>query len=295
MVVQRADVELAHAVEVKGVFNDDRAAENAEEPADDQRDDREQRVAPGVGVDDDLLPHALVPGGLDVVHAQRVDHGGADVTGHAAQGAEGHDDKRQGEVIELIPERAHAGILGAGRSHAADREPAQQHGEDVNKHQGDDVDRDTVTDDGEDLGEVIKLAALVHRAVDAQGNGDAQGKDGGKDVDEDRVADGRQDHFHYVLLEVGRVTEIALQQAVELACLLVGRQAHPSGVTHQDIIVQAHLFPQFLIHAFIDFGLEGFLHTLQLVSGRVAGDQIIQTVHQEGDNEEYQDQIGDSS
>ena len=92
--------------------------------------DGNQGVAPGVRIDDGLFPNALGPSRLDAVHGQRFDHGGADITGHAAQRAEGHDDQGQGQEIHPVGEELPARVAAARGLDAAGRENVQQRAED---------------------------------------------------------------------------------------------------------------------------------------------------------------------
>lgn len=72
-------------------------------------------------IDDDLFAQALGTGGADIVHAERFDHGGADVAGHAAERADRHDEHRQRHIVDLVEERTEAGEVIARRLHAEDR------------------------------------------------------------------------------------------------------------------------------------------------------------------------------
>ena len=82
-----------------------------------------------MGIDNYLFPDALGAGSTNAVHGQGLDHGCADITGHAAQGAEGHYDQGQGQMIHLIPEFIPLGpVKTACCLHAGDREPAQHNG-----------------------------------------------------------------------------------------------------------------------------------------------------------------------
>ena len=234
-----------------------------------------------MGVDDNLLAQALGARGADVVHAQRVDHGGADVAGHAAQRRERHDDDGQGDVHEHVRELLPpARVDRASRLGAGDREDAPVHAEEKHEDQRDDVDGQAVAQHRDDLHAGIHLAPLVHGAIDAQRDGDAQRQNGGKDVDEDRVAHGRFDDVHHVLLEELGVAEVALQHAIEAAAVHLGPQAHPAHVAHDQRVVQAHLFAQLLIHLLILGGLEAHLLRLQLRAGGIGGDQVVQGIHQ---------------
>ena len=244
-----------------------------------------------MGVDDNLLPETLGAGGADIVHAQSVNHGGADVTGHAAQGGEGHDQNRQRQIVQLIENRPQAGVAGARGLDAHDREPLERHAEEPDKEQCDDIDGDGVAHDGQHLHGIIQLAPLAHRADDAQRDGDGQGQNGDEDIDEDGVDHPRRDDLHHILLEVGGVAHIPLEQTPEGAGARVTHYAHPPGIAHQDGIVQSHFRAQLLIHLFILLRLERFLQSLQLGAGGIVGNQVIETIHQEGYDQEYQDHI----
>ena len=293
-VVQALPVELAHAVEGERILDNDRAGENRQEPADDRGDDRQQRVAPRVRIDDDLLAQALGARGADVIHAQRVDHRGTHIAGHAAQRAERHDDDRQRDVVEHIDKFLPAvGVGHTGRFGARYGENAPEYTEQEHENQRNDVNRDAVAQHRDNLYGIVKLFALVHRAVNAQRNGDAQRGDGRENIDKNRILHRGADDLDDVLLVELRETEIALEQSVEFT-LHIRNQAHPAGVTHQQRRVQTHFSTQFLVHGFVFGGLEIHFLRLQLRARRVGRNQIIQRVHQKRHDEENKRHISDT-
>ena len=82
--VQCIDVGLTDTVQSEDVLDHEGTGENAQEPADNQGGDGQQRVAPGMGVDDNLLLEALGAGGADVVLVDGVQHGGSGLAGQIA-------------------------------------------------------------------------------------------------------------------------------------------------------------------------------------------------------------------
>ena len=128
-----------------------------------------------MGIDDDLFLETLCARGADVIHAQRVDHRAADVAGHAAQRREGHNDDRQGDVVEHVDELIPLGRVNRARGlRAGNREDAPEHAEEEHENQGDDVNRQAVAEHRHHLNGVIHLFALVNRAENAQRNRDRQ-------------------------------------------------------------------------------------------------------------------------
>lgn len=134
----------------------------------------------------------------------------------------------------------------------------------------------------------------MHGAVDAQGDRDAQGEDRDKDIDEHGVLHAHGDDLADILLEERRIAEIPLQHAGKFARLLLRGQAHPAGIAHEDRVVEAHLLAQFVIALLVLLGPQRVLYRLQLIASRVARDQIVEKIHEDGDEEEHNDHIDDA-
>ena len=242
-----------------------------------------------MAVNNHLFLQALGPRRPDAVHAQRVNHGGAYITGHAAQGAEGHDDDRQGDMVQHVHEFFPAvGILDSGRLGAHDRENAPHHAEDVHENQGDNVNRNAVAQHRHHLGGAVKLFSFVNGAENTQRNRDSQRCDRGKDVDEDGVAHRGLDHVHNIPLVQIAVSEIAFQHPVECSVRILPK-THPAKISHHQRIVQTHLLAQLLIQHLIFVRLQGLPLRFQLLPGRVRRNQVVQGEHQKGEDQEYHD------
>ena len=108
-----------------------------------------------MGIDDDLFAQALGAGSADIVHAERFDHGGADVAGHAAERADRHDEHRQRHIVDLVEERTEAGKVIARRLHSENRQPAERDREQPDKNQCNDVDWNRVAHNGQHLHGVV--------------------------------------------------------------------------------------------------------------------------------------------
>ena len=249
-----------------------------------------------MGVDDDLLFKALGARRADVIHAQRVNHRGTDIAGHAAQRGERHDDSRQSNVVEHIHKLIPLGRINrARRLRAGNREDAPENAEEEHENQRDDVDRDAVTEHRDDLHRVIHLFALVNGAENTQRNGDRQRNDGGENIDKDRVLhrDGN-DLNHVLLVELG-ITEVALKQSVEIRVVPdIRPQTHPAHIAHDQRIIKTHLRAQLLIQLLIFRRLEALLLRFQLGAGRVGRNQVVQRVHQKRNDEKHKRHISDT-
>ena len=114
--------ETADAGPAEDCFGYDGACKQAAKLEADDGEDRDQRVAQGVAVDDCVFCEALGAGGADVVLVELFEHGGADHAGEDGGEAEAQRDRGKDEMQE------EAG--GGAGACAGDRQPAELDGED---------------------------------------------------------------------------------------------------------------------------------------------------------------------
>ena len=267
---QAVDEHLAKAGVQEHVFDDDGAAEQRDDPGRGDGDNRDQRVAEGVDVDDRLFPQALGARGLDIVHAQHVDHLGADIAGDAADARDGHDDDGQRHVPQRIQHIGGAGAGEAGAADAADREDRDFDRKGEDEQQRDDKAGQAVAHNRDDLHKLIKEGVLVHGGGNAQRDGDDKHDDHGQRVEHQGVHHRRADDLDDLLLVLGRVAKVAGQHV-----------ADPDQVLHHERLVQAELCACAVVQFEIIVRPHIVLRIAQHHGDRVAGHGFVDEEHQD--------------
>ena len=255
-----------------------------------------------MGVDDSLLTKALCTGSSDAVHTQCINHGGTDVTGHAAQRGERHDDQGQRHIVQFVQELLHAHITGTRCLHAAGREPAQLGAEQPDEQDADDEGRKAVAKDRQHLNRIIKFIAAFHCADNTQRDRNTQTKYGCPDIDLDRVDHWILNNFDNRLLGIIGVAEVTLQQTV-VAAVIQRVHTYPAQIADELIIricsvtaliLQIQLV-KFLInlilrdHAFQSFDFIGCIGI-----STVAGNKAVNQIHNHGQDNQNHKHIRDS-
>ena len=118
--------DVADARDGEQCLGDEGAAEQAGQAAADDRDQRDQRVAEGVLIDDRALRQALGAGRADVVGVQDLEHVRAGIAHVTADGDNDQRDDGQDQMVGLVQELAHRIQLGVIASdEAVQVEPAE--------------------------------------------------------------------------------------------------------------------------------------------------------------------------
>ena len=221
-------------------------------------------------VDDRLFLQALGPGGFDVVHAQHVDHLGADVTGDGADTRNGHDDDRQSHMPQGIHRHLECVTLKAWCSHAADREDRDLDGKSEDEQKGDDEAGQAVTHNGDYLHELVKDRVLAHGGGDTQRNGNNKGYDHGQGVEHQGVEHRGADDIHDLALVLGGVAKIAGEHV-----------ADPDQILDHQRFVQAQFLAGTVIQSLVGFGLHAVAGFTQHHGNRVAGHGFVDEEHQD--------------
>ena len=254
-----------------------------------------------MGVDDYLFLYALGARRAYAVHRQRLYHGSADVSGHAAQRAECHNDEGQRHVVHPVPKPCHTGERASRSFLSGNGEPLQHDGKQEYEQNCRDERRHAVTDDAAHLHGGIPLGAFAHGAENAQRNGYAQRQNGCQNVDEQRVFHGFAQHVHYGTLHAGvAYAEVALQHTLKFAVEFGYSQ--PVGPPPDDVYLVAvfvnvaQLQAIALIKPFQPFGIvfEGFLLGVGKGSCPVEGNKIVYAIHQKGQYNKYHQDVKQS-
>ncbi len=169
------------------------------------------------------------------------------------------------------------------RAHPTYREPMQNDGKQEDEQKADDKDRNTVSDDGQNLYDLIKQGIPFHCTVNSQRNGNGQCENDRKHIDEYGVLQRLLHHIQYRAPINKGFSEVSLQNT-----------AHPFSISNRNGIIQSQIRPQLLIPDLIFMRIQLALHHLQLASGRIPRDHIIQGKQNKGHNKKNKYHIQDS-
>ena len=234
-------------------------------------------------IDDDLFTQALGPGGLDIVHAQHVDHGGAHIARDAADARDGHDDDRQGHVPQRVQRHLKAAAGEARRPHAADGEDRDLHRKDEDGEQGDDKARQAVADDRSNLNDLVEHGVLAYGGRNAERHRDDEREQHGEHVQHDGIRHRRADDIDHLLLILRGIAEVAGEHVADPVDVLLDQRA-----------VQAEAFTGSLIQLFILVGLHVGFCVAQHHGHGIAGHHFIDKEHQDGNDEKHEYNVDQS-
>ena len=234
-------------------------------------------------IDNHFFPQALGPGGLDVIHAQHVDHGGPHIPGDAANARNGHDNHRQGHVPQGVQGRLQGVALKPSRSHAADGENGDLHREGENGQQGNDEAGQAVANNGDHLDGLVEDAVLAHCGGNAKGYSNEEGDQHRDQVEHHSVQHRGADHVDDILLILGGIAKVPGEHI-----------ANPPDVLDDQGAVQAQVFPSLIVQPLIGVRLHVGLCVAQHHGHGVAGHNFIDKEHQDGNDEENEHNIDKS-
>ena len=247
-----------------------------------------------MGIDNDLFLQALGAGGTDAVHGQCFDHGCTDVTGHAAQRGEGHDDQRQGEVVHLIPELIPCRpVQTAGSLHTGNGEPTQNNRKQPDKDDRDDKGGQGVADDGTDLHSHVALTAAPDCTENTQRDGNTQTQNGCENIDKDGILHGLDQNLNNRLAELGGVAEVTLQQTI-VSAVGVGIHTDPTQISFKLRTIRSVPMLPVLIPLFVVQTLVGGNFVTGSFCSLINRQHVVNHKQQEREDEEDKNNIQDS-
>ena len=206
-----------------------RAREQTGQRAADDRDQRDQRVAERVMIDDLALRKALGAGGADIVRVEHLQHVGAHITHQRADGDDGQRDNGQHQMVRFIHELAEGRqlvVIAADKAHKV--EPPQLDRKEQLQQRGKEERRQRDADQRERGNRVVGAGILPggrnhaerHRNEDLE-----EERDGAHD---ERQPDRVVELFHHRYRVLPRISEMA---GAEIA--------QPAEIAGKDVLVKA--------------------------------------------------------